>query len=69
MSGQDCGAGLPDDNQERLFDAFFTTKSSGMGIGLAISRTIIETHGGKIWASSGDSGGAKFQFTLPRSSN
>ena len=69
VSVQDCGSGLPDDNQETLFDAFFTTKSSGMGIGLAISRTIIETHGGKIWASSDDSGGAKFQFTLPRSSN
>jgi len=69
VSVQDCGSGLPDDNHETLFDAFFTTKSSGMGIGLAISRTIIETHGGKIWASSDDSGGAKFQFTLPRSSN
>jgi signal transduction histidine kinase len=62
---QDSGIGLAAESLEHLFDAFFTTKPSGMGMGLAISRTIIEAHGGRLWATPNDGPGATFQFTLP----
>src|SRR6185503_17836905 len=62
---RDTGEGLDPANLERVFDAFFTTKADGMGMGLAISRTIIESHGGRLWATSNSSRGAVFQFTLP----
>lgn len=62
---RDSGAGLDAANLERVFDAFFTTKADGMGMGLAISRTIIESHGGRLWATSNSPRGAVFQFTLP----
>ena len=62
---RDSGAGLDPANLERVFDAFFTTKPDGMGMGLAISRTIIESHGGRLWATSNSPRGAVFQFTLP----
>jgi signal transduction histidine kinase len=61
----DSGEGLDPTNLERVFDAFFTTKPDGMGMGLAISRTIIESHGGRLWATSNSPKGAVFQFTLP----
>jgi PAS domain S-box-containing protein len=62
---QDAGIGLDPQQMARLFDPFFTTKPGGMGIGLAISRTIIEAHGGRLWATPNDGPGATFQFTLP----
>jgi len=61
----DSGEGLDSANLERVFDAFFTTKPDGMGMGLAISRTIIESHGGRLWATANSPHGAVFQFTLP----
>jgi C4-dicarboxylate-specific signal transduction histidine kinase len=61
----DSGEGLDPAKLESVFEAFFTTKPEGMGMGLAISRTIIEAHGGRLWASSNSPKGAVFQFTLP----
>ena len=63
----DSGVGLEANHQDRLFEAFYTTKSEGMGIGLAVSRSIIEAHGGRIWASANPTSGATFHFTLPTS--
>jgi len=62
----DSGGGIADADIESLFSQFMTTKTGGMGIGLPISRTIIEAHGGKIWAGNRPEGGAVFRFTLPR---
>jgi PAS domain S-box-containing protein len=62
----DSGIGLPADKAERLFEAFFTTKPQGTGMGLSISRRIIESHGGRLWASANTDRGATFQFTLPQ---
>jgi PAS domain S-box-containing protein len=63
---QDSGIGIDSQNLEKIFDAFYTTKSQGMGMGLAISRSIIENHGGRLWAEPNDGPGATFQFTLER---
>lgn len=63
----DTGPGLPKDGADRLFSEFMTTKPDGMGLGLPISRTIVEAHGGKIWAADRPAGGAVFTFTLPKS--
>ena len=65
ISVSDSGVGLPVDGHERIFEAFFTTKPHGTGMGLSISRRIIELHGGRLWASPNAGRGATFQFTLP----
>ena len=62
---QDNGVGFDEKNAAQLFDAFFTTKRHGLGMGLSISRTTIEAYGGRLWAAKNDGGGATFQFTLP----
>ena len=61
----DCGVGIAAENADRLFNAFFTTKASGMGMGLSICRSIIEAHGGRLWATANVPHGAAFQFILP----
>ena len=61
----DQGHGIAKEDLPRLFDAFFTTKASGMGIGLPVSKTIIEAHKGKLWAENNPEGGARFHFTVP----
>jgi two-component system, LuxR family, sensor kinase FixL len=61
----DTGHGIPVEKLQQVFDAFFTTKSNGMGMGLPISRTIIEAHAGRLWAENNTGGGAVFRFTLP----
>src|SRR5262249_31920881 len=66
---QDCGMGIDRENLEKIFNAFYTTKSQGMGIGLAISRSIVENHGGRLWAVPNDGPGATFQFTLQAHGN
>jgi two-component system sensor kinase FixL len=65
----DTGTGFHDDVKPNLFQTFFTTKETGMGVGLSISRSIIEAHGGRMWAENNDMGGATFRFTLPAASD
>ena len=65
ISISDAGVGLPGENLERIFDAFFTTKTRGTGLGLAITRSVIQSHGGHIWATQNPGTGATFHFSLP----
>jgi signal transduction histidine kinase len=65
VSISDTGIGLPPQQADQIFNAFFTTKPHGTGMGLRISRSIIESHGGRLWASANDGRGATFCFTLP----
>jgi signal transduction histidine kinase len=65
VSVSDSGIGLPVEDRDRIFDAFFTTKPQGTGMGLAISRSIIESHGGRLWATTNSAQGAILHFTLP----
>jgi len=62
---RDTGAGLTADALKRIFNPYFTTKPEGMGMGLSISRSIIEGHGGRLWATLESGRGTTFQFTLP----
>src|SRR5262249_20347074 len=65
VSIEDTGSGIDPTNVDRIFKALFTTKARGMGMGLSICRSIIESHNGRIWASAGASRGSIFQFELP----
>jgi len=65
ISVSDTGVGLPAESIERMFDAFHTTKPQGTGMGLAITRSIVESHGGRVWATPNQGAGATFHFTLP----
>jgi len=62
---QDSGIGLSSEDPERLFESFYTTKEDGMGIGLSVSRSIIEAHRGRLWAVPNDGPGATFAFSIP----
>lgn len=65
VSVEDCGVGLPSEIEGKIFDPFFTTKQQGVGMGLSISRSIIESHQGRLWAERRPSGGSVFQFAIP----
>ncbi|WJK12204.1 PAS domain-containing sensor histidine kinase [Pseudomonas fluorescens] len=69
LAVKDSGNGVDPQDIERIFNAFYTTKSSGMGVGLSISRSIIERHDGKLWASANDGPGATFTFAIPNSTD
>jgi len=65
FSVSDTGVGLPTEKMDQIFSAFFTTKPQGSGMGLSISRSTVESHGGRLWATANDGRGATFHFTLP----
>ena len=65
VSVRDAGVGVDRQHMDKMFDAFYTTKSDGMGIGLSVSRSIIESHHGRIWASPNEGPGATFAFSIP----
>ncbi len=65
VSVSDTGVGLPPQHTDQIFNAFFTTKPHGTGMGLRISRSILESHGGRLWAADNSQRGASFYFTLP----
>ncbi|HYZ87216.1 MAG TPA: ATP-binding protein, partial [Bryobacteraceae bacterium] len=63
---EDSGPGLDPKTMPRIFEPFYTTKAGGMGMGLSISRSIVENHGGRLWATANDGPGASFHFSLPK---
>jgi hypothetical protein len=65
VSVQDAGTGFKPEDKDRLFEAFYSTKPQGMGMGLAISRSIVEAHGGRLWAETNEGAGATLRFSLP----
>jgi signal transduction histidine kinase len=65
ISVSDTGVGLPPQQPDKIFNAFFTTKTQGTGMELRISRSIVESHGGRLWAADNSPRGATFHFTLP----
>ena len=65
VSVSDTGVGLPPQQADQIFSAFFTTKPHGTGMGLSISRSIVESHSGRLWAADNSSGGASFHIVLP----
>ena len=65
VSVRDAGVGVDPQNMDKLLDAFYTTKSDGMGIGLSVSRSIIERHQGRLWAEPNDGPGATFSISIP----
>ena len=69
MAVHDTGVGIDPNHLDRLFDAFFTTKPGGMGMGLSISRSIVDAHGGRLWATPNEPHGAIFHFALPVAPN
>jgi len=69
VSVHDEGRGLSAEDAERIFAPYFTTKRNGLGMGLSISRSIIEAHGGRLWATPGTERGSTFRFTVPLSQN
>jgi signal transduction histidine kinase len=69
LSVKDAGIGFDPQSMDKLFQAFYTTKNDGMGIGLSVSRSIIEQHGGRLWATLNDGPGATFSFSIPGATN
>ena len=69
LTVQDSGVGIDPQSADKLFEAFYTTKSAGMGMGLSISRTIIEAHHGRLWVTPNDGPGATFSISIPRASD
>ncbi len=65
MQIEDCGIGLSPETEGKVYEPFFTTKAQGIGMGLSISRSIIESHDGRLWAAARPSGGTIFQFLIP----
>jgi len=65
LSVRDTGVGIEPQNLQKLFDTFYTTKAEGMGIGLSVSRSIVESHEGRLWATVNEGPGATFSFSLP----
>jgi signal transduction histidine kinase len=69
LSVKDAGIGFDPQSMDKLFQAFHTTKNDGMGIGLSVSRSIIEQHSGRLWATLNDGPGATFSFSIPAATN